>query len=46
MIAWVKPAMMVGRAWGSSTFHSSWLLVAPKDSAASVNWVGVEETPR
>jgi hypothetical protein len=46
MIAWVTPAMMVGMAWGSSTFQSNCRLVAPKASPASINWVGTEETPR
>ena len=46
MMHWVTPAMMVGMACGSSTFHNSWLRVAPKDSPASRSAVGTPETPR
>ena len=40
MMHWVMPAMIVGSAWGSSTFHSSWRLrgaegLAGLDAAAS-----------
>ena len=46
MMAWVRPAMMVGSAEGSSTFHSSWRLVAPNASPASMIAFGTEIMPR
>ena len=45
MIDCVSPAMMVGRAEGSSTFHSSWRLVAPKASPASMMAFGTDVMP-
>ena len=38
--------MMVGSAEGSSTFHSSWRLVAPNASPASMIGFGTEVMPR
>ena len=46
MIACVSPAMMVGSAEGSSTFHRSCRLVAPNASPASTIDFGTEVTPR
>lgn len=46
MMHWVSPAMMVGRAEGSSTFQSNWLRVAPKDSPASSIGRGTDLMPR
>ena len=46
MMHWVTPAMMVGMACGSSTFHRSWRRVAPKASPASTRGRGTLETPR
>src|SRR5690606_27333249 len=45
MMHCVSPAMMVGRAAGSSTFHRSWRLVAPKASPASSIGFGTEVMP-
>ncbi len=46
MMHWVRPAMMVGQAAGSSTFQSSCRLVAPKASPASISCFGTEVMPR
>mmetsp|Transcript_18153 Transcript_18153/g.28309 ORF Transcript_18153/g.28309 Transcript_18153/m.28309 type:complete len:263 (-) Transcript_18153:436-1224(-) len=46
MIVWFSPAMICGKAEGSSTFHRSCRLVAPNASAASISGVGVLDTPR
>ena len=46
MMHWVRPAMMVGMACGSSTFQSSWRLVAPNASPASISGLGAEAMPR
>ena len=46
MMHWVRPAMIVGSAEGSSTFQRSWRLVAPKASPASISCFGTEVMPR
>ena len=46
MMHCVRPAMIEGSAAGSSTFHRSWRLVAPKASPASIIGFGIEVMPR
>ncbi len=46
MMHWVMPARIVGRALGSSIFHSRCIGVAPKASPASSSVRGTEEMPR
>src|SRR5690606_11307785 len=46
MMHCVRPAMMVGMACGSSTFHRCWRRVAPNASPASISGFGAEDTPR
>ena len=46
MMHWVSPAMIVGMACGSSTFHSSCERLAPKASPASISGCGTMLTPR
>ena len=46
MMHCVTPAMMVGMACGSSTFHRIWRRVAPKASPASTSGRGTPEMPR
>ena len=45
MMHWVMPAMMLGMALGSSTFHNSCQRVAPKASPASSRGLGTEAMP-
>ena len=46
MTAWLMPARMAGRAWGSSTQNRSWVRVQPKDSADSIIRASTSRMPR
>ena len=46
MIVWFTPSRIAGRASGSWTFRSTWLFVAPNDTAASTRSAGTSRIPR
>ncbi len=45
MMHCVSPAMIVGSAWGNSTFQRSWRGEAPKACPASISGSGTEAIP-